>query len=79
MPPETRVLLVKPGDVLVVGNVGAIPAGEAGSAQWARMVEALSKGLQGFGIYPVLFEGDVDIAVVEGGQVQWVGDPGGAS
>jgi hypothetical protein len=71
VPPETRVLLVKPGDVLVISRIGEVPDGLEGAAQWAAMIDALAKGLQGFGIYPVLFEGDVDIAAVRDGAAQW--------
>jgi hypothetical protein len=74
VPPETRVLLVKPGDVLVIGNVGASPAD---AEVWAVMMDALTKGLQAFGIYPVVFESDVDLAAVRDGVAQWNPGHGG--
>lgn len=68
VPAETRVLLVKPGDVLVIGNIGAIPDD---GAMWSVMVDAMTKGLQAFGIYPIVFESDVDLAAVRNGMAQW--------
>ena len=55
-PTETRVLLVKPGDLLLIGNVGHI--GDASMAQAAVQVFADS------GIKVVFFMEDIDMAKV---------------
>jgi hypothetical protein len=57
---ETRVVLVKPGDVLVFGNVGPIDADQ---------VEAITTGLRdvlGFDRV-AFFESDIDLAAVPNG------------
>jgi hypothetical protein len=48
--------------------VGASPAD---AEVWSVMMDALTKGLQAFGIYPVVFESDVDVAVVRDGAARW--------
>ncbi|MCX5066918.1 hypothetical protein OOJ91_13785 [Micromonospora lupini] len=58
---ETRVVLVKPGDVLVFGNVGEF----ATPKDLARLGKRLKKAL---GVKDVvLFVGDIDLAVVPRG------------
>jgi len=55
----TRVVLVKPGDVLIFGNVG-----DAASGDWSG-VESLKEllGLKAI----VVFDEDIDLAAVPGG------------
>jgi hypothetical protein len=56
---EQRVFLVKPGDLLVFGNVGEMPADS---------VQALSHLLrEEIGVRAVVFEADIDMAAVPGG------------
>jgi len=56
---ETRVVLVKPGDVLLIGNVGDLAAvgGEDGFL-------ALSAALDKLGLPTILFASDVDTSVL---------------
>ena len=56
----TRVLLVKPGDVLLIGNVGPLQADIAVRARAAG--EALEK----VGILAFMFAGDIELAKVPG-------------
>lgn len=57
---DTRIVLVKPGDMLIIGNVGALPDGqlEQGMTSLGGIKDAL--GLAGL----VIFEGDIDLAAV---------------
>ncbi|GAA2216995.1 hypothetical protein GCM10010400_72940 [Streptomyces aculeolatus] len=56
---EQRVFLVKPGDLLVFGNVGEVPADS---------VQALSHLLrEEIGVRAVVFAADIDMAAVPGG------------
>ena len=60
---ETRIVLVKPGDVLILGNVGEFAASDAKTI--AHHLEVLKRRL---GLREVLlFEGDIELAMVEGG------------
>lgn len=57
---EARVVLVKPGDLLIIGNVGTLYEDEQGPdlTPLTTIKEAL--GLAG----AVVFEGDIDLAAV---------------
>jgi hypothetical protein len=57
---DTRIVLVKPGDLLVIGNVGALYEDEQDPdlTPLTTIKEAL--GLAGV----VVFEGDIDLAAV---------------
>jgi hypothetical protein len=59
MPDETRVVLVKPGDVLLIGNVGLTVQSEVVSA-----TQAISKII---GTRVVMFADDIDIALLSDG------------
>jgi hypothetical protein len=60
--PGTRVLLVKPGDVLLVGNVGPLDASTGLPAALRLAGEALEK----VGILAFMFAGDIELAKVPG-------------
>lgn len=57
---ESRVVLVKPGDLLVLGNVGEMTSESLAAMQDA--INALKEKLRLAGV--VLFESDVDLAAV---------------
>lgn len=59
MSDETRVLLVKPGDVLLIGNVGF----DADPTWIQKCVEHMQRN---FGIRAVIFAADIDVAMVPG-------------
>lgn len=54
-----HVLLVKPGDILLIGNVGGLDVDDL-----HRALPALRDLL---GVEVVLFESDIDVSVVSGG------------
>lgn len=56
---EARVVLVKPGDVLILGNVGT-----GSVAQLQDLLPAFKDALSL--AYVVVFEGDIDMAAVPG-------------
>jgi hypothetical protein len=56
---ETRVLLVKPGDVLLIGNIGFDT-----DPTWIQ--KCAQHMQQNFGIRTVLFAADIDVAMVPG-------------
>ncbi|MFD5111448.1 hypothetical protein ACFWNG_03885 [Streptomyces sp. NPDC058391] len=58
---EKRVVLVKPGDVPLIGNLGSSPAEVLEGAR------ALAKFLATVGISAALFSEDIDLDMVPGG------------
>lgn len=52
----TRVLLVKPGDVLMIGNVGEV--------SHPSQVEPIIECLAGLGITAMVFSADIDVETV---------------
>jgi hypothetical protein len=57
---STRIVLIKPGDVLVIGNVGSLPM-EAVESLQPGLVDLKDRlGLAGIAV----FEGDIDLAAV---------------
>jgi hypothetical protein len=57
---EARIVLIKPGDVLVIGNVGALP-----EESWGPAVDHLTPLKEALGLAGVVvFEGDVNLAAV---------------
>jgi hypothetical protein len=62
---ETRVVLVKPGDLLLIGNVGEITQ-EQYDQGYAAFSALLKEELN---IRVVLFSGDIDIAALAEGEI----------
>lgn len=60
---ETRVVLVKPGDLLIFGNVGSA----CYDAESLNILGARLKELLGIS-YVVFFEDDIDLAAVPSGE-----------
>lgn len=56
----TRIVLVKPGDVLLIGNVGALPIEAVESLQPGLAALKDKLGLAGIAV----FEGDIDLDAV---------------
>lgn len=62
----TRVLLVKPGDILLIGNVGQYAYGKEARADLAEALAQMGETLEKIGILAFMFAGDIELDKVPG-------------